>query len=85
MRDTYPMTAEPAGKKPTVKDMMSETADAMIEVNCILGDLLGAISGKGGWEGPAGKAESMLDEAFGINAMAHSAAEQAKQLRELLF
>lgn len=85
MRDTYPMTAEPAGKKPTVKDMMSETADAMIEVNCILGDLLGGISGKGGWEGPAGKPESMLDEAIGINAMAHSAAEQAKQLRELLF
>lgn len=85
MRDTYPMTAEPAAKKPTVKDMMSETANVMIEVNCMLAELLEVISGKGGWEGPASKPESMLDEAFGINAMAHNAAEQAKQLRELLF
>lgn len=85
MRDTYPMTAEPADKKPTVKDLLSETAEVMIKVNCMLGDLLEAIGGKGGWEGPASKSESMLDEAFGINAMAHNAAEQAMQLRELLF
>lgn len=85
MRDTYPMTAEPVDKNPTVKDLMSETADVMIEVNCMLAELREVISGKGGWEGPASKPESMLDEAFGINAMAHNAAEQAKQLRELLF
>ena len=85
MRDTYPMTAEPADKKPTVKELLSDTAEAMIECNCMLADLLGAIGGKGGWEGPASKPESMLDEAFGINVMAHNAAEQAKQLRALLF
>lgn len=79
------MTAEPAVKKPTVKDLMSETADAMIEVNCILADLLGSIGGKGGWEGPASKPENMLEEAYGINAMAHNAAEQTRQLKELLF
>lgn len=85
MRDTYPMTAEPADKKPTVKELMSDTTNAMIEVNCMLADLLREISGKGGWEGTASKPENMLDEAFGINAMAHNAAEQTKQLRELLF
>lgn len=85
MRDTYPMTAEPSDKKPTVKELMSDTTDAMIKVNCMLADLLGVIGGKCGWEGPASKPESMLDEAFGINAMAHNAEEQAKQLRELLF
>lgn len=85
MRDTYPMTAEPADKKPTVKELMSDTTDAMIKVNCMLAELFEVIGGKGGWEGPASKPESMLDEAFGINAMAHIAVEQANQLRELLF
>ena len=45
MRDTYPMTAEPSDKKPTVKELMSDTTDAMIKVNCMLADLLGVIGG----------------------------------------